>query len=100
LHGEDGAFYECKAYYETLQMVNFNEYNVGSTIHIIINNQIGFATALAKNRCVMYVSDLANYNAQIFNINADCIKDVHHTFKTVLCKDKIMKLCSNRFYWL
>ena len=48
----------------------------------------------------MYVSDLANYNAQIFNINADCIKDVHHTFKTVLCKDKIMKLCSNRSYWL
>jgi 2-oxoglutarate dehydrogenase complex dehydrogenase (E1) component-like enzyme len=47
-------------------MVNFNEYNVGSTIHIIINNQIGFATALAKNRYVMYVSDLANYNAQIF----------------------------------
>ena len=63
-------------------MQDLKNYTVGGTIHVIVNNQIGFTTVPAKGRSGMYCSDLAkSINAPIFHVNADSAEDVHHVFK-------------------
>jgi 2-oxoglutarate dehydrogenase E1 component len=65
-----------------MQMQDLKNYSVGGTIHIIVNNQIGFTTVPSKGRSGMYSSDLAKcINAPIFHVNADSPEDVHHVFK-------------------
>lgn len=64
-------------------MQDLKNYSVGGTIHVIVNNQIGFTTVPSKGRSGMYSSDLAKaINAPIFHVNADSVEDVHHVFKT------------------
>ena len=63
-------------------MQDLKNYTVGGTIHVIVNNQIGFTTVPAKGRSGMYASDLAKaVNAPIFHVNADSLEDVHHVFR-------------------
>ena len=63
-------------------MQDLKNYSVGGTIHVIVNNQIGFTTVPSKGRSGMYCSDLAKaINAPIFHVNADSMEDVHHAFK-------------------
>ena len=63
-------------------MQDLKNYSVGGTIHVIVNNQIGFTTVPAKGRSGMYASDLAkSINAPIFHVNADSMEDVTRVFK-------------------
>jgi len=55
LHG-DAAFAGQGIVYETMQMANVDEYGVGGTIHLIVNNQVGFTTDPSNSRSTMYVS--------------------------------------------
>lgn len=58
-------------------------YTVGGTLHVIVNNQIGFTTVPAKGRSGMYSSDLAkSINAPIIHVNANSMEDVHWAFST------------------
>lgn len=82
IHG-DAAFAGQGVVYESMQMQDLKNYTVGGTIHIIVNNQIGFTTVPAKGRSGMYASDLAKaINAPIFHVNADSLEDVHFAFRT------------------
>jgi len=82
IHG-DAAFAGQGVVYESIQMQDLKNYTVGGTIHVIVNNQIGYTTAPQKGRSGNYSSDLAkSINAPIFHVNAQSIDDVHHVFKT------------------
>lgn len=81
VHG-DAAFAGQGVCYESLQMQDLKNYTVGGTIHIIVNNQIGFTTVPSKGRSGMYASDLAKtVNAPIIHVNADDLESVHRAFK-------------------
>ncbi len=81
IHG-DAAFSGQGIVYESIQMHNLHSYSVGGTIHVVINNQIGFTTVPAKSRGGQYCTDLAkSIDAPIFHVNANAVDDVCRVFE-------------------
>mmetsp|Transcript_16692 Transcript_16692/g.47916 ORF Transcript_16692/g.47916 Transcript_16692/m.47916 type:complete len:1117 (-) Transcript_16692:59-3409(-) len=71
LHG-DAAFAGQGVVYETMQFAGVPDFNVGGTIHVIVNNQIGFTTNPIHSRSTPYCSDLGKaFNVPIFHCNGD-----------------------------
>lgn len=71
MHG-DAAFAGQGVVYETMGMYNLPNYATGGTIHIIVNNQIGFTTDPRFARSTPYPSDIAkSIDAPIFHVNGD-----------------------------
>lgn len=81
IHG-DAAFAGQGIVYESMQMQNLVNFKVGGTIHVVVNNQIGFTTTPHKSRSGVYCSDIAKaIDAPIFHVNADSMDDVAKAFQ-------------------
>jgi 2-oxoglutarate dehydrogenase E1 component len=78
LHG-DAAFAAQGVVYETMGFHSLPAYSTGGTIHIVVNNQIGFTTDPRFARSTPYCSDIAkSIDAPVFHVNADDVEAVNY----------------------
>lgn len=71
VHG-DAAIAGQGVIYETLQLYRLKGYSTGGTIHVVINNQIGFTTLPGDGRSTYYCTDIARaFGAPVFHVNAE-----------------------------
>ena len=71
LHG-DAAFAGLGIVPETINLSNLRGYTVGGTVHIVVNNQIGFTTTPDSGRSCHYATDIAKaFGCPVFHVNGD-----------------------------
>ena len=77
VHG-DAAFVGQGVVTETLVLGGLKGYETGGTIHIIVNNQVGFTASPSETRSTQYASDVSKTaRAPVFHVNADHPEAVH-----------------------
>jgi len=85
LHG-DASFAGQGVNAETLQLAGLPGYRTGGTIHVVVNNQVGFTTSPSSSRTARYSTDFAKIiEAPIFHVNGDdpeaCVRVAHLAFE-------------------
>ena len=104
LHG-DAAFCGQGVLSETLQLSKLKGYTTGGSIHIILNNQLGFTTLPEEGRSSLFAGDLAqSIKAPVLLVNADdlpaCLKaiDIALRFRYEFGQDVFIDLVGYRRY--
>ena len=84
IHG-DAAVAGQGVVYEVVQMAGLRAYEVGGTIHIVVNNQVGFTTNYIDARTSTYCTDVAKTTlCPVFHVNGDDAEAVAYTVKLAM----------------
>ena len=84
VHG-DAAIAGQGVVYEVTQMAKLNGYKTGGTIHIVVNNQIGFTTNYLDARSSTYCTDVAKVTlSPVLHVNADDVEAVCHAMEMAI----------------
>ena len=104
LHG-DAAFAGQGVVAETLNLSEVPGYDVGGTVHLVVNNQLGFTTAPEIGRSAVYATDVAKMvQAPIFHVNGDdpeaCVRVMRlaFAFRQAFRKDVVVDMICYRRY--
>ena len=101
-HG-DSSFAGQGIVSELFNMKDLDLYDVGGTIHIVVNNQIGFTTTPEESKSDGYCTDIAKaYNVPVLHVNADdvesCLRvaSIAYSYRKAFKKDIIIDLVGYR----
>ncbi len=84
VHG-DAAIAGQGLVYEVVQMAQLDGYKTGGTIHIVVNNQVGFTTNYLDGRSSTYCTDVAKVTlSPVLHVNADDVEAVVHAMTFAL----------------
>jgi len=84
IHG-DAAIAAQGVVYEVVQMAKLKAYSTGGTVHIVVNNQVGFTTNYLDARSSTYCTDVAKVTlSPVFHVNGDDAEALAYTMKLAM----------------
>lgn len=91
IHG-DSAIASQGVVYEVVQMAKLNGYKTGGSIHVVVNNQVGFTTNYIESRSSTYSTDIAKVTLNpVFHVNGDDAEAIAYVFELAMEYRQVFK---------